>query len=192
MIKVTKDEQWRQVKFANWQTMQNKYAVSNLGRLASYKKSVAEDGNMLKGSGIEGYKVLRLKVADGYVALLFHRMVAEAFCKKGKKAATFVIHLNHKKEDNRAANLQWATQEEVGEHNKQSPHVIAYRKKLKEEIPNIKKGLKLTVSQVKQIKKVLESANRKVTYKQLAAKYGVSEMAITRIRRGENWAHVKA
>jgi transcriptional regulator with XRE-family HTH domain len=38
---------------------------------------------------------------------------------------------------------------------------------------------------------MLANPKRKLTYKQLAEKYGVSEMAITRIKRGENWGHVK-
>lgn len=191
MIKKLEGEKWRQVTFDGWETMQRKYAVSNKGRVASYAKSVEKDGELLKGSAIEGYSVLRLRVNGGYLALLFHRMVAEAFVKKTSPAHEKVIHLNHKKQDNRADNLKWATKEEVAAHNKKSPAVMAYRKKMEEVIPNIKRGLKLTVAQVKQIKKTLASPKRKLTFKQIAEKYGVSEMAITRINRGENWGHVQ-
>jgi uncharacterized protein YerC len=62
---------------------------------------------------------------------------------------------------------------------------------MKDAIPDIKKGLKLTIGQVRQIKKILQNPNRKLTYKQIAGKYGISEMAITRMKRGENWGHVK-
>jgi transcriptional regulator with XRE-family HTH domain len=37
---------------------------------------------------------------------------------------------------------------------------------------------------------MLQNPKRKLTHKQMAEKYGVSEMAITRIKRGENWGHV--
>lgn len=191
MIKKLEGEKWRQVAFDNWETMQRKYAVSNKGRVASYTKSVEKDGELLKGSEIEGYSVLRLRVNGGYLALLFHRMVADAFVKKPSAAHQKVIHLNHKKQDNSADNLKWATKEEVAAHNKKSPAVIAYRKQVEESIPNIKRGLKLTVTQVKQIKKMLASPRRKLTFKQIAEKYGVSEMAITRINRGENWGHIQ-
>ncbi len=190
MITKSADEKWKQVVFENHESMQRKYAVSNMGRVASYVKSVEKDGELLKGSEIEGYRVLRLRVKGSYVAFLFHRMVANAFCKKPSKQHGQVIHKNHKKQDNRADNLAWATKEIVAEHNKKSPAVKAYRKRLQEAIPDIKKGLKLTLSEVKQIKKMLQNPRRKLTHKQIAEKYGVSEMAITRIKRGENWGHV--
>ncbi len=190
MITKTAGEKWKQVVFENHETMQRKYAVSNTGRVASYVKSVEKDGTLLKGSEIEGYKVLRLRVNGNYVAFLFHRLVAEAFCKKPSKNHTLVIHKNHKKQDNEVANIAWATKELVAEHNKMSPAVQAYRKRMEEAIPDIKKGLKLTLGEVKQIKKMLQNPKRKLTHKQIAEKYSVSEMAITRIKRGENWGHV--
>jgi hypothetical protein len=191
MIKKTEGEKWRQVVFDNWETMQRKYAVSNAGRVASYVKSVEKDGELLNGSEIEGYRVLRLRVNGKYVAFLFHRLVAEAFCKKPSKNHTLVIHLNYEKQDNKATNLAWATKDAVANHNKNSPAVKAYRQKMEEAVPDIKKGLKLTLSEVKQIKKMLQNPKRKLTHKQMAEKYGVSEMAITRIKRGENWGHVQ-
>lgn len=190
MIKKIEGEKWRQVVFDNWETMQRKYAISNMGRMASYTDKVLSDGTLLKGSDIEGYKVLRLRVKGKYVAFLFHRLVAEYFLKKKKPDQNLVIHLNFKKQDNQVQNLKWASKEEVAEHSKQSPAVKAYRKKVSETIPDIKKGLKLTVGQVKQIKKLLQNPRRKLTYKQIAAKYAISEMAITRINRGENWGYI--
>ena len=191
MIKKIEGEKWRQVVFNNWESMQHKYAISNMGRMASYDENVQKDGNLLKGSDIEGYKVLRLRVKGKYVAFLFHRLVAEYFLRKKKPEHSLVIHMNYKKQDNSVPNLKWASKEEVADHSKQSPAVKAYRKKVRESIPDIKKGLKLTVSQVKQIKKLLQNPNRRLTYKQIAARYAISEMAITRINRGENWGYIK-
>ena len=54
-----------------------------------------------------------------------------------------------------------------------------------------KKGLKLTVGQVKQIKATLSNPHRKITNRGLAQKYKVSEMQIYRIKRGELWRNVK-
>jgi uncharacterized protein (UPF0276 family) len=190
MIELLDGEKWKQVVFDNWDKMQRKYAVSNMGRVASYDKLPAKDGSLLNGSIIEGYLVLRLKVQDKYIAYLFHRLVAEYFLKKPKANQKQVIHINHDKKDNKADNLRWASKEEVAEHSKTSPAVLAYRIKAAENKPFIKKGLKLNITQVKQIKKLLQDKERKLTYKKIAAKYGISEMAITRINRGENWGHV--
>jgi DNA-binding Xre family transcriptional regulator len=51
-------------------------------------------------------------------------------------------------------------------------------------------GLKLTVAQVRSIKKTLSSASRQLTIKKLADKYGVSEMTMYRIKSGENWSRI--
>ena len=106
MIKKIEGEKWRQVVFDNWQTMQRKYAISSMGRLASYTDNLVKDGLLLKGSDIEGYKVLRLRVDGKYVAFLFHRLVAEYFIKKRKPGHTLVIHINYKKQDNHVQNLK--------------------------------------------------------------------------------------
>jgi uncharacterized protein with GYD domain len=52
-------------------------------------------------------------------------------------------------------------------------------------------GLKLRLPQVKSIKTLLDSPNRKSTIRQIARKFGVSEMSIYRIKSGESWSHVK-
>jgi DNA invertase Pin-like site-specific DNA recombinase len=51
-------------------------------------------------------------------------------------------------------------------------------------------GLKLNATQVKSIKKLLEDPKRKLTYRQLAEKYDVSEMTLYRIKSGENWGRI--
>ena len=72
------------------------------------------------------------------------------------------------------------------EHQQGSPAKIAYKKKQ----ANREVGLKLTASQVKKIKDQLNNKNRRLTIKQLADKYDVSEMTMYRIKSGENWGRV--
>lgn len=55
--------------------------------------------------------------------------------------------------------------------------------------PKVTRNSKLDVSQVEQIKAMLE---RGVKGKLIAKMFKVSEMQITRIKRGENWGNVKA
>ena len=50
---------------------------------------------------------------------------------------------------------------------------------------------KLNATQVKTIKDIINNPKRKLTYKQLAAKYKVSEMTLYRIKSGENWGRIK-
>jgi DNA invertase Pin-like site-specific DNA recombinase len=68
--------------------------------------------------------------------------------------------------------------------------VIEGRKKLIEH--NIKSdGHKLTANKVKFIKKRLADPNRTIRLKMLAKQFGISEMQLYRIKRGENWGHIK-
>ncbi|MDE3234620.1 MAG: HNH endonuclease [Bacteroidota bacterium] len=191
MITNLQNEKWKQVQFEHAEKLQKKYAVSNMGRVASYTESLKKDGTLLKGSMQSGYNIIHLHVKEKNIAFLVHRAIAELFIKKTGSGRDFVIHLNHKKKDNRVENLKWATQEEVAAHNANNPLVKAARKKQKERPIELKRGMKLTLAQVKQIKQTLANPKRKLTYKQIAAKYKVSEMAITRINSGENWSHVK-
>ncbi len=74
-------------------------------------------------------------------------------------------------------------------HQQNSPLKIAYKKQQKEQTA-YRKGLKLTPSQVRIIKKLINNPKRTITYKQLAKKYNVSEMTLFRIKSGENWSRV--
>lgn len=178
------NEKWKVYSFKKSKLFKRNYAVSSQGRIASFSENLKKDGTVISGSTTEGYIVIRLQKNGEYIAFLAHRAIAELFVKKPSTKHKFVIHLNHNKKDNRPINLKWATQEETTEHNKNNPLVKAAKQRLTE------KGKKLTIAKVKQIKTILANEKRKLTYKKIAEKYGVSEMAITRINRGENWAHV--
>ena len=112
--------------------------------------------------------------------------MAKIFLKKKLDGAKYVIHLNHNKIDNTIKNLRWATLKKMIDHQQSSPAKIAY----KEKQANRTKGLKLTASQVKKIKSILNNRSRNITIKQLARNYGVSEMTIYRIKSGENWGRI--
>lgn len=187
MIKKINGEIWKQLQFKNWKLLRKKYAISSHGRAASYYEDIYEDGKILEGSITSGYKTLNLHINGSNGTIYFHREIAKLFNKKNSPREKFVIHLNHNKKDNNAKNLKWATQSDVSAHQQKSPDKIAYKK-----VQNSRsKGLKLNASQVKAIKATIGNPRRKLTYKQLADKYNVSEMTIYRIRSGENWGNVK-
>jgi NUMOD4 motif/HNH endonuclease len=186
MIKKIPGETWKQLLFSGWKQLRNRYAVSNLGRIASYKTATLKDGKILSGSLTTGYRTLNLHRPDNKGTLYLHREMAKIFLEKPTAAHKFVIHKNHNKVDNTIKNLRWATQEQVITHQQSSPAKIAY----KEKQANKTEGLKLTATQVRKIKTILNNKNRNITIRQLAKNYTVSEMTIYRIKSGENWGRI--
>ncbi|MEY4703047.1 MAG: hypothetical protein RIR96_944 [Bacteroidota bacterium] len=184
MIKKNSGEVWKQMQFTGYKSLKKKYAVSNHGRAASYTESIEKDGTLLNGSLTSGYRTLNLHVENGNGTIYLHREIAKIFCKKKSPKEKYVIHINHNRADNHVKNLKWANQTEVSDHQQKSPLKIAYKKKQASKTV----GLKLTLSQVKKIKEMINNPKRRLTYKQMAEKYGVSEMTLYRIKSGENWS----
>ena len=100
----------------------------HMAELPAIPKIVSEDGKILKGSLTSGYRTLNLHLEDGNGTIYLHREIAKLFCKKTSPKYKYVIHLNHKKEDNNYTNLKWATLEEMSDHQQNSPQKIAYKK----------------------------------------------------------------
>ncbi len=186
MIKKLTGEVWKPMQFRGSKTLRNRYALSTAGRIASYRENILEDGKLLNGSLTTGYRTLNLHRPGNQGTLYIHREIAKIFLKRPSPKHKFVIHKNHNKLDNSVKNLKWATLEEMIEHQQGSPAKIAYKKKQ----ANREVGLKLTATQVRRIKEALNNKNRRITIKQLASKYDVSEMTMYRIKSGENWARV--
>jgi hypothetical protein len=186
MIKKIPGETWKPLMFPGWKQLRKKYALSSSGRMASYYNELLDDGKLLNGSVTTGYKTLNLHRPGNNGTLYLHREIARMFVKKRSPKEKFVIHLNHNKTDNSVKNLKWVSLDDMILHQQKSPAKIAYKK-----IQSAKPvGLKLTMTQVKSIKKILSSHNRQLTIRKLADKYGVSEMTMYRIKSGENWGKV--
>ncbi|MEO9022296.1 MAG: HNH endonuclease [Ginsengibacter sp.] len=186
MIKKTSGEIWKPIKFKGWQSMRNKYAISSHGNAASYHEDIYADGKLLKGSVTSGYKTLNLHIEGTNGTIYLHRESAKLFSKKPSPKHKYVIHINHDRSDNHSKNLKWATQQEVNVHQQKSPKKLEYKK-----VQNSRtKGLKLTATQVKAIKKIFENPRRKLTNQQVADKYKVSPMTIYRIKSGESWGRI--
>lgn len=186
MIKKLPGEIWKPLNFSGSKDLRNRYALSSAGRIASYKKDILEDGKLLNGSLTTGYRTLNLHRPGNKGTLYIHRELAKLFLKKTSPKYKYVIHKNHNKLDNNIKNLAWATLEEMIAHQQKSPAKIAYKKVQ----ANREVGLKLTATQVRRIKDTLSNEKRRMTIKQLADKYNVSEMTMYRIKSGENWARI--
>ena len=242
-------EQWKLVEFNLEFTNDFKLEVSNFGRLRTFNKT--SNGNIINGSMVNGYRIVRLKLfkhreaqvqqrldylkqqviklqrnlkllkedkADKAVIKetadmlenikanlskkfkedvkkrtinyhsLFHRLVADYFLKKPAAGQTIVSHLDHNKLNNRANNLKWMTVQENSAHQQLSPHVIA-EKKQRPLNKDESRAAKLTVTKVMLLKKLLRQEK---PIKQLVRQFKVTDTQILRIKRGENWANIKA
>lgn len=180
MIKTLKNENWKEIKFGRGVQLRYRYAVSSHGRLASYVKDVS-DGDLLKGATIQGYASLNLRPNGESYTRYLHKLVAEHFVPKKSNKQKFVIHLDYEKRNNAAKNLRWATQDEVNEHYRKNPALKNLGSRIRYS--------KLTEAKVLRIKQLIQA--EKTTVKDIAARFDITPMQVFRIKRGENWGHVK-
>ncbi|HEY3402424.1 MAG TPA: NUMOD4 domain-containing protein [Ohtaekwangia sp.] len=180
-IKSLNGEIWKELKLKNGISTKQ-YAVSNKGRLVSFKTHI-EEGYQLQPRFTQGYPSITIGRKATRQNHYLHRLVAEYFCKRANANHNFVIHLDHKKENNKASNLRWVKHEVQIEHAKKDPNVLIRMEP--------KEGPKLTIDKVKRIKLALFRSKKQPTLKALAKQFKVSDMQIHRIKIGENWSHVK-
>ncbi len=100
MIKKLTGEVWKPLQFPGWKQLRKKYALSSMGRVASYSEDVLADGKLLNGSLTTGYKTLNLHRPGNNGTLYIHREIARLFLNKSTLKHKYVIHLNHNKLDN--------------------------------------------------------------------------------------------
>jgi len=191
MIRFYPNEEFREVEI-DYPT-RNRYAVSNKGRIISFKDTI-ENGRLIVGGDSTGYKTLRYNIRNKKgkkvsKILFVYRLVAELFIPKRSEEDLYVIHLDYSRNNDDVRNLRWVTLKEKYEHRDKNPKVINSPAKVRE--PNLSPdGPKLTLTKVIHLKKLLKDPNRKTRAKILAKQFGISEMQVSRIKRGENWGHV--
>jgi hypothetical protein len=175
------NEKWRIIPFGEVENPP-RYEVSNYGRLRSFQND--PEGEFIKGSVIQGYKSLNIRLPGNKTANRYvHKLVAEFFLSRPSAEHRFVIHLDYDKLNNHWENLQWVTRDGMNDHNRENPA-------LKEKAaPRRTKNYKLTESKVIMIKKMLK--NEKNRLKMIAKQFGITHTQLNRIRSGENWGHVK-
>jgi len=178
-------EIWKQVTHLKASTSK-RYAVSNKARLASYDNKI-DERYILKQHSNGGFPMVTIHVGDKTKALFAHHAVAHGFLKKPSPKHKYVLHLDYNKANNDPSNLKWATRAEQIEHSKKSPFVLAAAA---HKVYTGATSKKLNEKKVIQLKNEIWNPKRKLTFKQLAAKYGIAEMNLYRIKNGELWFHV--
>ncbi len=176
-------------------TMQEQ--VSKLSKQLTLMKKKGENQSKIDDTTtllVSLQKNLKKKYADEtlsrtiYWRQLVHRVVAEYFILKPSEKHTLVAHLDYEKLNNKASNLVWMTPEENYIHQQGSPYVIKDKAGRKGVIRLHSKAMKLTVTRVMLLKKML---NEGKPMKELVRFFKVTETQILRIKRGENWKDVE-
>lgn len=181
------NEKWVSIVFDDVENPP-RYEVSNYGRLRSFQTSTrpgqptGAEGTIIKGSVIQGYRSLNIRSSGKTLNRYVHKLVAEHFVTRKQVSQTFVIHLDHDKQNNYYQNLRWVTKEEMIEHNRNNPNLK------NRVVPRTTRNYKLTETKVKIIKKLLR--NDKNRLKMIAKQFGITHTQLNRIRSGENWKHV--
>lgn len=171
------NEIWKKLTFPNLDKSE-KYEISNYGRLKSFKKEPT--GYIIKNTVLKGYQALVVKLTNKKNTTKYvHKLVAEHFIEVENSLQKYVIHLDFDKNNNHVSNLIWVTRQTMFAHQKINP--------------NYKRGFisnaKLTEDEVIDLKLKLIRGEKKANI--LAKEFGITHTQLNRIRKGENWAHVK-
>ncbi|MFA6400962.1 MAG: NUMOD4 domain-containing protein [Salinivirgaceae bacterium] len=168
------DEIWRTVPNCN-----ECYQVSNYGRIKSFVFN-KKDGQIVNGSYINGFKHVTLNMRETGQRIYVHKLVAEVWIPKPSEQHIYVTHLDGNMKNNHVSNLEWHTHntliEKHREFVKSSQH------------PKTISNSKLKESDIGLLKSMLE---RGVVQSKISKMFCISEMQVTRIKRGENWGHVQ-
>ncbi len=182
------DEIWKPV-FFHGISQSDKYEISNYGRLRRWIEK-KNDWVIQKPSNVNGYAYFSFRTEESVldrkrVTKSLHRLVAEEFLDKPSEEHDNVVHIDFNKWNNHIKNLVWTTRKEMFAHSRKSPRTAAAIERRKGEITNSK----LTETEVMRLKKKLKRG--KTPLYKIAKEFGITHTQLNRIRRGENWAHVK-
>ena len=177
-LKKLNDEVWKVVPSSN-----DRYFVSNYGRIKSFAYN-KKDGRIMKCSEVKGFKAVQLKINKVPFRYYVHKLVAEIWIPKPSEKHIYVTHLDRNLKNNHISNLEWLTQETLDQQ---------YREYFKQKYnasrhPKIMTNNKLNEKDIKLLKSMLQ---RGVVQAMIAKMFCISEMQVTRIKRGENWGHVQ-
>ncbi len=179
--KLTKivDEEWKEIPGTD-----GRYLISNYGRIKSFA-IYKTHGKILNCSLVNGFKIVQIFTKSFSRKFYVHKLVAENWLSKPSDKHVFVTHLDGNLKNNHVSNLEWHTKESLMEKHRE---MISQNPSLLKRTRAQKVG-KLKESDVMLLKSMLE---RGVVQAKIAKLFCISEMQVTRIKRGENWGHVEA
>jgi WD40 repeat protein len=175
-LRKIEDEMWLPVPDTN-----NSYQVSNYGRVKSFVINKVE-GKLLNPSFRNGSKRVEI-VSENYKREEFvHKLVAKTWISKPSDDHNYVIHLDGNRKNNHVSNLEWHTEESIK----------AKRREIRQRNFNPKRKKLITNSKLKEsdIRLLKSMLQKGVFQSEIAKMFCISEMQVTRIKRGENWGHI--
>lgn len=182
----SKKEVWKLINFQG-KKPSVAYAVSNHGRFGvKHSDGKVEVRTFKPQAG--GYRY-NYKINGQSKSLFVYKEVAKAFLKKNSPKHSLVIRKDHNYLNDAADNLKWVTPSEHKKHVTFSPNSVKARQKKAILVSSTAKVFDEKTA--KEVKKLIWDPKRKLTFKQIAAKYRVSEMQVYRIKSGELWFHVR-
>jgi len=177
-LRALEDEEWREVPNSD-----GLYFVSNYGRVKSFMIKKVKGHIMIPGM-VKRFKFVNLKLKKQKKMFFVHKLVALAWIPRPSIEHSIVTHIDRNLNNNHISNLAWITPDEArkltGEYCKK---IFTGATK-----PNERHNKKLSERDVIQLKKMLQMGVPQV---KIAKMFCISEMQITRIKRGENWGDVK-
>ena len=173
-LKKIEDEEWRYVPDSN-----DLYMVSNYGRVKSFRYSKTE-GQVLRPCQMGNFLAVKISVNKKMVNWYIHKLVATVFIPRDSEDLTYVIHKDLNYKNNQVSNLEWTTKDKVFQNVRTRNKLSGKRRK--------PVNTKLKEKDVALLKSLLL---RGVSQVEIARLFAISEMQVTRIKRGENWGHVK-
>jgi len=186
-MKITIPRKLRKIDDELWRVIPNShklYQVSNYGRVKSFVND-KKNGKILKGGEINGFKLIQISTSKmGSKKFYVHKLVAEAWLPNPNPQNTIVTHLDGVLTNNHVSNLEWHTRETLIEKHRELAKKQTNSPKFKRVVSNSK----LQESDIAHLKSMLQKG---VAQSKIAKMFCISEMQVTRIKRGENWGHVK-
>ncbi len=170
------DEEWKKIDF-----LDNRYAISSYGRVRSYCKDV--NGIPMKPVEFNGFLSISIRIAAKSKKFMIHKLVAYCFLPKKNDDQSVVTHLDWNPLNNHYSNLQWLTKKESITRMFKYLSLKSQKRPKKIQIVNAK----INEDDVRKLKKMLEGGVRQNI---IAKLFNISEMQVTRIKRGENWGHI--
>ena len=175
-MKEFEDEQWKEIDGS-----EGIYFISNYGRIKSFTRDKI-NGRIMKPAQVKGFATINIKLHGKQKTYLLHKLLAQTFIPNSDPNATYVIHIDFNVQNNHVSNLAWVSRQEsysrvmkhLNDINKSTPGKMMPYSKLKPD-------------DVKAIKSMLIKG---VKQKIIAKMFCVSEMQITRIKRGDNWPEI--
>jgi len=178
-LKKLEDEEWMSIPDTN-----NRYEISNYGRIKSYAID-STNGKILKCGKVKGFQVVTLKTNGKSKSACVHKLLAELWIGKPSEQHKYVTHIDSNLNNNHISNLKWLTDEELKAHYS-NYFIIKYNK------PSFQKVITKNKISEKDVVLLKSMLKRGIRQSVIAKLFSISEMQVVRIKRGENWGHVKA